>query len=86
VVAAGDADLASDMILESSPGNMLFCTNAVHWLLSQEDRIAIPPRTAIETQLQLTASQVNFLLIFFLFFLPGVIAVLAVWVYLRRRR
>jgi len=86
LIVVGDSDLASDSLAQSAAGNLLFLLNSAHWLLSQENRIAIPPRTAIETHLALTGTQANFLFLTLTLLLPAGVVGLGVWVYLRRRR
>lgn len=86
IVVVGDSEIASDELLQVGGGNLIFCQNAVHWLLSQESRIAIPPKTSVETKLSLTANQSNFLFVLFVLLLPGVVVVAGVLVYMRRRR
>ncbi len=86
LVVVGDSDLASDGLLQTGAGNLLFCLNSIHWLLSQASRLAIPPKTEVETHLSLTASQSNFLFILFVVILPGLVVAAGVFAYLRRRR
>ncbi len=86
LVIFGDSDWASDSVIQAGGGNLLLALNAVHWLLSQEDRIAIPPRTSVETHLTLTGSQANVLFLLLVVVFPAVTVGAGVWVYLRRRR
>jgi ABC-type uncharacterized transport system involved in gliding motility auxiliary subunit len=86
IVVAGDADIASDTLLQTGAGNALFLLNSVHWLLSQEQRLAIPPRAEADTRLNLTASQGRFLFVLFVLVLPGLVVAAGVRAYLRRRR
>ena len=86
LVVFGDSDWASDALIQTGGGNLLMALNSVHWLLSQENRIAIPPKSAVETHLNLTGSQSNVLFVLFTVGLPGAVILVGVWVYLRRRR
>lgn len=86
LVVVGDSDVFSDSLLQTGAGNALFALNAVHWLLSQEQRLAIPPRTAVETRLNLTASQGRFLFVLFVLIIPGVVVAAGIRAYLKRRR
>jgi ABC-type uncharacterized transport system involved in gliding motility auxiliary subunit len=86
LVVVGDADFASDTLLQTGAGNALFLLNSVHWLLSQEQRIAIPPRAAVETRLNLTASQGWFLFVLFVVIFPGLVVAAGIRAYLKRRR
>lgn len=86
LVVVGDSDWAGDALIQAGGGNLLLALNSVHWLLSQENRLAIPPKTSVETHLNLTGSQANVLFILFVFGLPSLAAGAGVTVYLRRRR
>lgn len=86
IVVVGDADVASDALVQSGSGNLLFCLNCVHWLLHQESRLAIPPRTEVKTHLALSASQTNLIFIIFVVLMPCLVAGAGIYVYLQRRR
>ena len=86
IVVVGDSDLISDDLLQVGVGNLLFGLNAAHWLLQEESRIAIPPKTAVEAHLTLTATQSNFLFVLFVLVFPAAVIASGVFVYLRRRR
>lgn len=86
LVVVGDSDFLSDALLPAGNGNLLFSLNAMHWLLAQESRLAIPPKTAVETHLTLTGQQSNVLFILFVVLMPGAIIGAGIFVYLRRRR
>lgn len=82
----GDSDWAGDQLIQAGPGNLILALNSVHWLLSQENRLAIPPKSEVETHLSLTGSQANVLFVLFVVVLPAVAAGAGIYVYLRRRR
>ncbi len=86
LVVVGDSDFASDAFLGQGFGNQLFALNALHWLLEQESRIAIPPREAVETHLDLTTTQANVLFVLFTLLLPLLAAGTGIYVFLQRRR
>ncbi len=86
LVVVGNSEIVADGLIQSGPGNLLFCLNAAHWLLNQEARLAIPPKTAIETHLSLTGSQANFIFISLTFILPALVVALGLYVFLKRRR
>jgi len=86
IVVIGDADVASDALVQSGSGNLLFCLNSVHWLLQEESRLAIPPKTEVKTHLALSASQTNLIFILFVVLMPCVVAGAGIYVYLQRRR
>lgn len=85
LIVVGDSDFLGDSLVQSDAANMLFAMNAVHWLLSQENQIAIPPKSVITTHLSISASQMRFLLILFVFLLPAVMVGTGVYIYFRRR-
>jgi ABC-type uncharacterized transport system involved in gliding motility auxiliary subunit len=82
----GDSDWAGDALIQVGGGNLILALNSVHWLLSQENRIAIPPKSEVETHLNLTGSQSNVLFVLFVVVLPALAAGTGIFVYLRRRR
>lgn len=86
LVVVGDSDFATDAFLGQGFGNQLFALNALHWLLEQESRIAIPPREAVETHLDLTTTQANVLFVLFTVLLPLAAAGAGIYVFLQRRR
>ena len=90
LVVVGDSDLATDDFMEVGGqmrwGNLLFCLNAVHWLLEQESRIAIPAKSSVETHLTLTSSQSNFMFLLFVVVIPGAVIAAGVAVYMKRKR
>jgi len=86
LVVTGDSDVGSDALLRGGAGNILFCMNAAHWLLSQENRIAIPPKTETGTHLTLTRRQSNTLFVFLVLILPFVVLAIGVYVFFQRRR
>lgn len=86
LVVAGDSDWACDALIQAGGGNLILALNSAHWLLSQENRLAIPPKTSVETHLNLTGSQANVLFILFVLGLPALAAGAGVYIYFRRRR
>lgn len=86
LAVVGDSDFTTDSLAQSAAGNLLLATNLVNWLLGQESRLAVPPKTAVETHLTLTAAQANFLFVLLTLLLPAAVVGLGVYVYLRRRR
>jgi hypothetical protein len=87
IVAAGDSDLFSDLaFLSPAGGNSIFAMNVYHFLLSMEERIAIPPKEMKENGIALTSNQLitNFILLVILY--PFLIGLLGVFTYFSRRR
>jgi hypothetical protein len=87
IVAVGDSDVFSDMaFLSQAGGNSIFAMNVCHYLLSMEERIAIPPKEVKETGIVLTSNQLitNFIIIVILF--PFLIGLLGVFMHFSRRR
>jgi ABC-type uncharacterized transport system involved in gliding motility auxiliary subunit len=89
IVAFGGAGFADDLVASQTsqpPGNIPLMVNAVNWLAGQDKVINIPPRTATPEAVFLTDAQRQLVLIGYPFFLPALVGVLGVSVYLRRRQ
>ena len=85
VVAAGDADFASNYFFEATGGGDLFL-NAVNWLTLEEDLIAIRPRDPNERTLRfLTRGEFAFVQIASIFLIPLIIFLVGLVVWWRRR-
>jgi hypothetical protein len=66
-------------------GNGLLFGNALHWLAGQENLIAIPPKASDSHPIFLTAEQSNFVFLSTFLMLPGVILILGIIMWWRRR-
>jgi hypothetical protein len=85
-VLVGDSDIARNQFIGSSPANMDFIMNAVHWLTGTEEQIGISPREPEQVHLAMTGRQEQFVMLFTLFGLPGLAIAggVAVWMFRRR--
>lgn len=59
VVVAGDVDLLRDELLEDSPGNATFVTNALRWLVRTDERMARVGRPARVRRLELGEARLD---------------------------
>jgi len=87
IIAVSDSDAFSDVAFLAQAGaNSIFAMNAAHYLLSMEERIAIPPKEVKEEGVVLTSNQVitNFILLVIVY--PLLIGLLGLYVYFSRRR
>lgn len=85
VVIVGDGDFLSNSFLGNG-GNLDLGLNLVNWLSSDDELIAIPARTAPDTQLILSDTAVLVIGAGFLAVLPLGLALTGVLVWYRRRR
>lgn len=87
IMAVSDSDVFSDITFYSQAGaNSIFAMNSAHYLLSMEERIAIPPKEVKEEGVVLTNNQLitNFIILVILF--PFLIGLLGVFMFFSRRR
>ena len=59
--------------------------NTVNWVAQQENLIAIRPRDPEDRRITLTAAQQNFIRLLTIFVIPGVVLLLGVQTWWRRR-
>ena len=85
VVIAGDADLATNGVLEQIPNGQFLVSNAVNWLAEEEDLIAIGPKNNVPRSVNMTGIQEGVVCFGTLVFIPGVILLAGFAVWLRRR-
>jgi gliding motility-associatede transport system auxiliary component len=84
VVAFGDADFASNVLL-SFPGNRDFFLNVVAWLAEDADLISIRPREPEDQRIFLSQTQQQSVAFVALLLLPGLFVALGVWAWWKRR-
>ena len=84
-VVIGDSDFASNALFALGGGDLFL--NAINWLTLQEDLISIPPKDAADRLLAPTMSRAEgFMLIgVTMLFMPLVVTVIGVAVWIRRR-
>jgi ABC-type uncharacterized transport system involved in gliding motility auxiliary subunit len=85
VAIVGDGDFLSNAFLGNG-GNLDLGLNLINWLSSDDELIAIPARTAPDTQLILSDTAVLVIGVGFLALLPLGLALTGVLVWYRRRR
>jgi ABC-type uncharacterized transport system involved in gliding motility auxiliary subunit len=85
LVVYGDADFASNDLIESSANRDLF-VNSVNWLMGDVEAISIRPRLSRASRFQLSQEQFVTIRSLSLFVLPEAIAIIGVFVWWSRRR
>ena len=81
----GDADFASNELIESSGRNRDLFINSVNWLMGDVEAISIRPNTSRASRFQLSMTQFRTIRSLSLFVLPEAIAVLGVFTWWSRR-
>jgi ABC-type uncharacterized transport system involved in gliding motility auxiliary subunit len=85
LVVFGDADFASNDLIETSANRDLF-VNSVNWLMGDVEAISIRPRLSRASRFQLSQAQFATIRSLSLFVLPEAIAIVGVLVWWSRRR
>ncbi len=85
IVVTGDADFLSNQYLGNG-SNLTLGLNMLNWLSHDDNLIAISPRKAIDSQLELTSTEQLFIAIFFLFLLPALLLGSGIRIWLVRRK
>jgi len=85
VIVIGDGDFLSNTFIGNS-GNLDLGLRLLNWLSEDEDLIAIPARTAMDTQLNLTPAVAGTVGIFFLLGMPLLLAASGLTLWWRRKR
>ncbi len=86
LVLVGDADLAANGVLAEIPNGQYLVLNAVNWLAEEEALIAIPPKANVPRSLYLTTVQQGAVCFGTLIFIPAVILIAGLSVWLRMRK
>lgn len=84
VVVFGDSDFVSNNGLGVAGNGDLFM-NSVNWLAQQENLIAIRPKSPEDRRVTLTQDQQNWVFLFSVIFLPGLVVGTGVYNWWRRR-
>jgi ABC-type uncharacterized transport system involved in gliding motility auxiliary subunit len=84
VAVYGDSDIAANKYYGLS-GNGNFFLNTVNWLTEEADLISIQPKTSSPRSIQLTQTQGRFLFFVSVIFLPLVVLVAGIAIWIRRR-
>ncbi len=87
LVVIGNSSFVTAGTLRSIQGgaNALLFGNSLHWLASQENLIAIPPKPQAQNSIFLTGEQSIFVALSTVVLLPGAILLIGAWVWWRRR-
>jgi ABC-type uncharacterized transport system involved in gliding motility auxiliary subunit len=80
----GDSDFAADGYFRNQGNGDLFM-NTVSWLAEEEDLISVRARDPEDRRLTLTKKQSRLILYFGVVFLPVLIFIAGVWVYVKRK-
>lgn len=85
LVVIGDSDLATNAQLQNMP-NATLVANALNWLVDRESLVAISPKKPEQVKLSMTGAELSRLTWLVLIALPGLVILIGVTVFLRRRR
>lgn len=85
VAVIGDGDFVANTYLGNA-ANLDMSIALVEWLTQQEDQLSIPPKLSKDKQLDLSIQQSLVLAIGFLIVLPGILFILGLIIWWRRRR
>ncbi len=85
IVVVGDGDFLSNTYLANS-GNNELGTRIINWLSSDDEFIAIPPKTSNDTQLNIAPTVLGIIGIGFLFILPAALIAIGIAIGLRRKK
>jgi ABC-type uncharacterized transport system involved in gliding motility auxiliary subunit len=84
VVVVGNSRFASNGALGNG-ANGIFFANAVHWLSGREKQIGIAPKTPEQATVSLTDGQVRRIGLASILGMPGLVILLGLWVWYKRR-
>lgn len=85
VLAAGDADFASNIFFQTFAAHAPFLLNGFHWLANEQDLIAIPPKKFLSQPLLLKNSQLAIGFVIPVLIIPLLIALLGLVRIMSRR-
>jgi ABC-type uncharacterized transport system involved in gliding motility auxiliary subunit len=86
LVVFGDADFATNQLIQANSPNAILLSNALNWLVERETLLAIPPRKTEQVRLNVSNQQQRIIYAIVLALLPAIAAVGGVMVWSRRRR
>lgn len=86
LVVFGDADFATNQLIQANSPNAILLSNALNWLVERETLLAIPPRKTEQVRLNLTKEQSWTVYGVALLLLPSLAAIAGFVVWSKRRR
>ena len=86
LVVFGDADFATNQLIQANSPNAILLSNALNWLVERETLLAIPPRKTEQVRLNLSDQQVWTINLLNWLLLPSLAAIAGFVVWSRRRR
>jgi ABC-type uncharacterized transport system involved in gliding motility auxiliary subunit len=86
LVVFGDADFATNQLIQANSPNGFLLSNALNWLVQRETLLAIPSRKTEQVRLNLTKEQSWTIYGVALLLLPSLAAIAGIVVWSRRRR
>jgi ABC-type uncharacterized transport system involved in gliding motility auxiliary subunit len=86
LVVFGDADFATNQLIQANSPNQILLSNALNWLVAREALLAIPPRKTEQVRLNLTQEQGRTVYAIAFVLLPALAAIAGIVVRSRRRR
>lgn len=86
LLVVGNSEFIRDQSIAQSPVNADFFISAVNWMLDRTRLTGIAPRAAGSTTLRLTNEQMRNLAFYSIIAMPGVVAILGIFVAVARRR
>ncbi len=86
LVVFGDADFATNQLIQANQPNAILLSNALNWLVQREALLAIPARETEQVRLNLTKEQSWTVYGLSLLLLPSLAAIAGIVVWSKRRR
>lgn len=86
IVAIGDTDFITNQYLYETFGNKDFLLNSINWLAEEESLIGISPKEKQNDPIVLSSAQMNMILYTTVLGLPGIVLLLGIIVWWKRRK
>lgn len=85
IVIIGDSDFLSNAYLGQA-GNLDLGLSVVNWLSTDDEFVALPTKTALDSQLQLSTSEQAFIAVTLLFIIPALLLGAGIVIWWQRRK